>query len=72
VSQVEVKNYNGQIYLRGVNLKDILKSNPLKVITVQDIAIFYSTSIPLERVRSLLKHAQREVEMMIEGEQYEK
>jgi len=68
VSQIEVKNYDGQIYLKGDNLKNILGSNPLKVIPVQDIAIFYSNGVSLERVRSLLKHAQREVEMMIEGE----
>jgi len=68
MSQIEVKNYDGQIYLKGDNLKHILNSNPLKVIPVQDIAIFYSEGISLQRVKSLLKHAQREVDMMMEGE----
>lgn len=67
MSQIEVKNYDGQIYLKGDNLKNILSSNPLKVIPVQDIAIFYADGVSLERVRNLLKHAQREVDMMLEG-----
>lgn len=68
MSQIEVKNYDGQIYLKGDNLENILSSNPLKVIPVQDIAIFYSDGISLDRVKSLLKHALREIDMMIEGE----
>lgn len=63
---LEVKNYDGQIYLKGDNLKDILSSNPLYVIPVGDIVIFFSNDISLTRVKSLLKHAVKTVDIMIE------
>lgn len=64
---LEVKNYDGQIYLKGDNLKDILSSNPLHVIPIGDIVVFFSNNTSLTRVRSLLKHAVKTVDIMIEG-----
>lgn len=67
--EFSVKNYDGQIYLKGDFLKDMLNSNPLKVIPSHKVAIFFSGETTRKELRESLEVALKGLKLDLEIEE---
>ena len=70
MSEFEIKNYQGQLYIKD-DLQRILHSNPLRAIANAEAVIIFPNDVPLESVKKSVNILLQDLELRIEKKKRE-
>lgn len=69
--EVEVKNYDGQIYIKG-DLRKILNTDTLRCLANAKAVVLFSNDVDLTRVKKSIEVILRDIKYRIEDDEEEK